>query len=192
MAEAITTSFSFEIGNESKNGHLSAEIDSRPMEEGGDNAIRLGKTSGFFPGETITFLVHKSKGVTITNKISNAGTISGGGGITVVQEDIITFTSKLSTGSLSKPASSISELKWYGRSLGDTTLDDDGMTLLLPKVDIIIPTGSSRTAISAIMAKYNVPGILGVKYNSNTSKYKITIPSKLETPFPVVIVIVGS
>jgi hypothetical protein len=64
MADTIKTSFSFSIGADN-NIHSSAEIDSRTLEEGGDNAKRLGKTSGFMPGDIVAFLVYLSTDIEI-------------------------------------------------------------------------------------------------------------------------------
>ena len=139
MTDTIKTSFSFTFGNETS-GQASAEIDTRTLEEGGDNAARLGKTSGFLPGEAISFLIYLSPDIKVDYIKTTIGTITGGSSESIKHEEDLKFPNLTSTANLAKTAVSNTTLtpKWIGNNLGSLTLDNDQITVKLPKPSIVI------------------------------------------------------
>jgi len=104
------------------NGHLSAELDSRP---GGLNGGRV----AFSPGETVYILVYKSDNVSVTDTICSAGSLSAQGSVVVTVSEELMFEDS-DTATLSKPArTGLSQALWYGRSLGGLTLQSDRVTV---------------------------------------------------------------
>lgn len=103
-------------------GHLSAEVDTRP------DGLNGGKSS-FSPGETVYLLVYKSDNVSITDAICSAGSLSAQGSVVVTVIEELMFEDS-DTATLSKPArANISQVVWYGRSLGGLTLQSDKVTV---------------------------------------------------------------
>lgn len=103
-------------------GHLSAEIDTRPE---GLNGGR----SAFNPGETAYILVYKSDNVSITDTICSAGSLTAQGSTVVTVTEELMFEDA-DTATLGKPArTSLSAPVWYGRSLGGLTLQSDRVTV---------------------------------------------------------------
>jgi hypothetical protein len=115
---AINTSFqiSFGVGQDASQGHLSAEIDDRVDGLNGGN-------TRFVPGDVAWFLVYKSANVSYQNPIPSAGSVSGGGAITVEIEEDISFADT-DTATLRIPANAITSITWLGNSLGGLTLTD--------------------------------------------------------------------
>jgi len=103
-------------------GHLSAEVDTRP------EGLNGGRTS-FSPGETVYILVYMSDNVSITETICSAGSLSAQGSLMVSASEELMFEDS-DEASLGKPArSNLSQSVWYGRSLGNLTLQSDKMTV---------------------------------------------------------------
>lgn len=192
MADTIKTSFSFTIGGET-NGQASAEIDTRSLEDGGDNAARLGKTSGFLPGETIAFLVYLSPDIVVDYTKSTTGTISGGNSQSIQQEEDLKFPNLTSTANLGKHAVSNTVLNptWIGNNLGSLTLDKDQITVKLPKPNTVINATDTLSEKKRKRELLDKPGIAKVKYNTSPLLYKITVPSESEMqtygkpPYPI-------
>lgn len=166
MANAtIRVQFGSATGGEPQ-GHLSAEIDSRP------NGLNGGKTS-FAPGESVYVLVYKTSNVSITETACSAGSFSSSGSATVTVEDEITFDGE-DTASLSKPASSRSvSTEWMGRSLGSLSVQSDKMT---------VKAGSKGVAVAK------------VSYSASALVYRLSSPSSINgtTDFSVVALIKGT
>lgn len=103
-------------------GHLSAEVDTRP---GGLNGGR----SAFNPGETAYLLVYKSDNVSITDTICSAGSLTAQGTTVVAVSEELMFEDADSA-TLGKPArASLSQAVWYGRNLGSLSLQSDKATV---------------------------------------------------------------
>ena len=196
MTETVKTSFSFTFGNET-DGQASAEIDSRTAEEGGDNAARLGKTSGFLPGEAISFLVYISPNIEVDYIKSTIGTIANGKTESIKNEEELKFPNLTSTANLAKHAVSNATLnpKWIGNDLGILTLSNDQITVKLPKPSVVINSADTDDEKKRKMEQLNRPGIARVKYTTEPLLYKITVPSEAsmevygKPPYPVEIYI---
>lgn len=160
----ITVSFGDSANADGSQGHLSAEIDSRP------DGLNGGVTS-FAPGGSAAFLVFKSGNVTYDAPISSAGTIAGAGsGLTVEKEDDLTFADS-DTASLSTPATGIVSVTWLGRSLGALSLQDSNT----------VKTGAKGVAVAR------------VKYTCRADAYRLTSPATLAglTDFSILVFILG-
>ncbi len=103
-------------------GHLSAEVDTRP------DGLNNGRSS-FNPGETAYILVFKSEGVSITDTLCSAGSLSPqGSAVVTVTEELMFEDADIAT--LGKPArSGLTQTAWYGRGLGALTLQADKVTV---------------------------------------------------------------
>ena len=147
-------------------GHLSAEIDTRP---GGLNG---GRTS-FNPGETAYILVYKSDNVSITDTICSAGSLTSQGTAVVSVTEEIMFEDA-DTANLGKPArTGISQTVWYGRSLGNLSLQSDKVT---------------------VKASAKGVGVAKVTYDALARVYALSSPSTLngETDFSILALIKGA
>lgn len=113
------------------NGHLSAEIDTRP------DGLNGGRIT-FSPGEIVHILVYKTPNVSITEALCSAGSLTVGinaagwpPGQTVtvhISEDLMFEDSNTAT--LGKPANpGTLQATWMGRHLGSLTLQPDGQTV---------------------------------------------------------------
>ncbi|MEO1752006.1 hypothetical protein [Thiofaba sp. EF100] len=146
-------------------GHLSAEIDTRP------DGLNGGKSS-FNPGETVYILVYKSDNVAITGTSCSAGSLSERGSTVVKVEDELMFEDD-DTAQLSKPArSGLSQAVWYGRSLGGLSLQPDKVT---------VKASSKGVAVAK------------VTYDAQALVYALASPSTLngETDFSILALIKG-
>lgn len=146
-------------------GHLSAEIDSRP------DGLNGGRVS-FNPGETVYILVYKSDNVSITDTISSAGSLSAHGSAVVTITDELMFEDD-DTAQLSRPAmSSLSQSVWYGRNLGNITLQSDKIT---------VKASSKGVAVAK------------VTYETQALVYALSSPTTLngETDFSILALIKG-
>ena len=150
-------------GSAAENGHLSAEVDSRP------EGLNAGKTT-FFPGDDVYFFVYASSNVTYETPIPSAGSITALESETVSRTDDISFPN-VDTATISVPATGITSYKWLGNQLGALTLQDE-MTV---KAD----------AIGVAVAK--------IEYTTVPDVYKLSSPSILngETEFTILIYIQG-
>lgn len=147
-------------------GHLSAEIDTRPS---GMNGGR----SAFNPGETVYILVYKSDNVSITDTICSAGSLSAQGSTIVTKSEELMFEDA-DTASLSVPArSGIASTVWYGRSLGNLTLQSDRVT--------------TRASAKGV-------GVAKVSYDALALIYALSSPATLngETDFSILAIIKGT
>lgn len=103
-------------------GHLSAEVDTRP------DGLNSGRSS-FNPGETAYILVFKSDGVSITDTLCSAGSLSPQGSAVVTVTEELMFEDA-DTATLGKPArSGLAQTAWYGRGLGTLSLQSDKVTI---------------------------------------------------------------
>lgn len=160
----ITVSFGDQDAGGGANGHLSAEIDSRP------DGLNNGVTS-FAPGDTAHFLVFKSANVTYDAPVASAGSISGGAsGISVEKEQDLQFADS-DTASLSVPATGIVSTTWMGTSLGSLSLQD--------------PTTVKASAKGVAVAR--------VKYTCAADAFGLTSPATLGglTDFSILVFILG-
>lgn len=146
-------------------GHLSAEVDSRP---GGMNGGR----SSFSPGETVYLLVYKTDNVNITDTLCSAGSLSSAGtaSITVSEEVMLEDND---TATLPKPASGAISVVWQGRSLGSLTLQPDKLT-------------AKAEARGVAVAR--------VTYTAQALVYALSSPASIngETDFSILALIKGS
>ena len=153
--------------------HLSAEIDDR------DDGLNGGDTD-FAPGDTAYFLIYKSSNITLEAPVSSAGSCAYQGTTNVQKVDFVSFANE-DEGSLDVPAASIISKNWIGRSLGDTSLQGDQMTLKL----------SAKPA--GIFA-----GVLKVTYMGEATIGALVSPASLSdgtteiTDFEIAVVIVGT
>jgi hypothetical protein len=103
-------------------GHLSAEVDTRA------DGLNGGRSS-FSPGETVYILVYKTDNVSITDTVCSAGSLSAQGSAVVAVTEELMFEDA-DTASLNKPArSSLTQTVWYGRSLGNLTVQADKVSV---------------------------------------------------------------
>ena len=147
-------------------GHLSAEVDTRP------DGLNGGRSS-FSPGETAYILVYKSDNVSITDTICSAGSLSAQGNAVVTVTEELMFEDA-DTATLGKPAhSSLSQSVWYGRSLGGLTLQSDKVT---------VKASSKGVAVAK------------VTYDALALVYTLSSPSTLngETDFSILALIKGT
>jgi hypothetical protein len=171
MAVTTNITVSFGTASEASQGHLSAEIDSRP--EGKNN----GQTS-FAPGQTAYFLIYKSSNVTYDTPQSS---LSGNSGITrystltVSKTEDLTFAATNSA-TLNVPASGGLTVEWMGKAYGNLTLGSDKQTVTINVSD---PT--------------TVCGVARVTYNASADCWGLTAPQTLNgsTEFSILVLIVG-
>ena len=166
MANAtIRVQFGTPDGAEAE-GHLSAEVDTRP------NGLNGGRNA-FNPGETAYILVFASDNVAITDTICSAGSLTSKGTALVSVTEELMFEDT-DTATLGKPArGAISSPVWYGRSLG-------GLSLLPDK--ITVKTASKGVAVAK------------VTYDALANIYALASPSTLngETDFSILALIKGT
>lgn len=169
MAETIKASISVQIGDGSSSKSASAEVDTRSAEDGGENATKLGKTSGFQAGETIYILLHLPDGVKYDtadsgcfvhhnyegNTFRSSEFKYEGRKTTYTVREELSFDGSSRTANLSKIAvkDSLSICGWrgenlaryYGSSNGQLTLTADRTAVQLPA----IPTGWYPTSTNS-------------------------------------------
>ncbi|WP_127476532.1 hypothetical protein [Sulfurivermis fontis] len=146
-------------------GHLSAEVDTRP------DGLNGGR-SAFNPGETAYILVYKTDNVTITDAICSAGSLSAQGSAVVTVTEELMFEDS-DTATLPKPArSGLSQTVWYGRSLGGLTLQSDKIT---------------------VKAQVKGVAVAKVTYDAQALVYALSSPATLngETDFSILALIKG-
>lgn len=146
-------------------GHLSAEVDSRP------DGMNGGRSS-FSPGETVYLLVYKTDNVNITDTICSAGSLSSNGTANVTVTEEVMFEDS-DTATLPKPASGAVSSVWQGRSLGSLTLQSDKLT---------VKAGAKGVAVAK------------VTYIAQAQVYALSSPSSIngETDFSILALIKGS
>ena len=135
------------------NGHLSAEIDSRP------DGLNYGKVA-FESGDTAYILVYKSDNVSITDAICSAGSLSAQGSVVIPVTETLMFEDS-DTATLSKPArSTITQPVWYGRSLGNLTLQPDKITVKASNKGVAVAkvTYDSLAMVYALSSPYSLNG----------------------------------
>ena len=175
------------------------------MEDGGINAAKLGKTSGFIPGEDeVAVLVYMPpdtvfEGNTNESYIHHTMEELDGASIYKSDEIQISFTEDLKfdgsnrTASLSKPAiaNSFTVCRWLTHDLeqyfgGTLSLNsDDGVTVSLPPIPgDWYPVEAIQNATPAgkvdLINKYNKRinhmGIVRVKYNVKAIVFNVNVP----------------
>lgn len=147
-------------------GHLSAEVDTRPQ---GLNGGR----SAFNPGETAYILVYQSDNVSITDTLCSAGSLTAQGSVVVTVTEELMFEDA-DTAQLSKPArSGLSQSVWYGRSLGSLVLQSD---------KVVVKAASKGVAVARIT------------YDALAQVYALASPATLngETDFSILALIKGA
>lgn len=147
-------------------GHLSAEIDTRP------DGLNGGRSS-FNPGETVYILIYRSSNVRITETICSAGSLSAHSRATVQVEQELLFEDN-ERASLNKPAkASLQSVAWFGRSLGELTLQSDKTTV--------------RAALRGV-------GVARVRYDADADVYALQSPGSLngESDFSILAIIKGA
>jgi hypothetical protein len=146
-------------------GHLSAEVDTRP------DGMNGGRSS-FSPGETVYLLVYKTDNVSITDTICSAGSLSSNGTTSVTVTEEVMFEDS-ENASLPKPASGAVSVVWQGRSLGSLTLQSDKLT---------VKAGAKGVAVAK------------VTYTAQARVYALSSPSSIngETDFSILALIKGS
>ncbi len=172
MAE-IKTSFSFSLGSDSTQ-NVSAEIDQRTAYEDGDNATRLGKTSGFDSGEDIGFLVYLPPDYLvehITTSLDSIGaSVSSHGEVTqIFKTEKITFNNRVDTkktlNHYVRPTT-ILDGQWIGNDLGAVTLLSDQISIKIPQLPPDATLEQQRTT-----------GIYNVTYQARAFLFRLHTPS---------------
>ncbi|MCP4697959.1 MAG: hypothetical protein GY862_14070 [Gammaproteobacteria bacterium] len=175
--------------------HLSAEVDSRAD---GPNA---GKTS-FKPGDTVYLLVYASESIQFDSSLGvrssleeSGGTVSIGDRVTLdIEDEILSFDGISRTASLAKPIVPNGKLttKWFGNSLGDLTVDDDGVTVSLPDP----PPSSGSQQDDRVIKQNQRPGVCAVSYKTKAYEAQASTVTKErmgkdKVPYNLLIVIHG-
>ena len=145
-------------------GFLSAEIDSR------ENGLNNGDTS-FEPGDPVHFLVFINNLTTIDQILPSAGSIYPAGSFNIDVEEYVTFA-RTKNASASKPIIGPLSVTWFGNSLGNVSVGNDGVTLIAANEGVAV-------------ARLN--------YSAKAHAYRLSSPLSLggETKFSVAIVIIG-
>ena len=114
-------SISFNVSfSTTETGILIIEVDGR------EDGFNKGKTSGFFPGQSVGLLLYKGPKIITKAVNSSSGRVSFGGSVLVEQEETLTFSSPDNlTNSLKYPLNSILERRWLGNELGAVEVKDD-------------------------------------------------------------------
>ncbi|HRH79054.1 MAG TPA: hypothetical protein PK129_17035 [Cellvibrionaceae bacterium] len=166
MANAtLRVQFGLPEGTEA-DGHLSAEVDTRP------DGLNSGR-SAFNPGETAYILVFKTQNVTITDVVCSAGSLTPQGTALVRVTDELVFEDADSA-TLTKPVQgALSAPVWYGRNLGNLTLQSDTLTV--------------KAATKGV-------GVAKVQYDTLALVYALASPAVLngETDFSILALIKGT
>lgn len=205
----IRQAVTFTIGNQGDH-YVAAELDTRPIEDGGFNASRLGKTTGFQPGEEISFLIYYDSDAlevdfAVDSLIDAGSTINLKKSVehSITVEDTLSFVNTR-TASLSRFAKSgFSVGDWIGNDLtahfgGDLELDADLVTVKLPPLpkSMQITPELPEYSKSEYLKKQLKPGICQVKYTTKAIEGTIKLPDadRMENygkpPFQVAILIV--
>ncbi|HIE00450.1 MAG TPA: hypothetical protein EYP59_09200 [Thiotrichaceae bacterium] len=189
MSSNIQTSFTFQLGKESSFS-VNAEVDGRSLEENGDNATRLGKTTDFAPGEQIGFLLYLPKDVEVLHIVSSLDDMQGK--VSKIKTESISITEILRFTNtrqltLSKPTTSVNSkiyTTWIGNNLGELILQEDQITVKLPPKKVTNTIQKPKIGLCEV--SYNTQAIL-YRFNTPTKKSmeKIGPP-----PYPVEIYIV--
>ncbi|MBF0340364.1 MAG: hypothetical protein HQL95_05300 [Magnetococcales bacterium] len=111
-------------------GFLSAEIDARP------DGLNHGRTQ-FYGGDTAHLLVHAGPDVVLTDQVASAGVMLPGGWQTISVTQDLVFNG-VTTASLDKPAIGINSVIWFGRDMGDLTLESDNRTVSVSTAGVAI------------------------------------------------------
>jgi hypothetical protein len=195
----IKTSFTVQLGKE-KDSSLSAEIDTRDLMDGGDNAARLGKTSGFEPGEDVAFLVYASDSVTLDelrNTMEDLGaTIVGGATVTIKVEETLKFPMLNASATLSKPTTQENfSAYWIGNDLGYASVASDGITVKLGEPPVkILPSDDDDTKKNKLKTLHKC-GILKCEYTTSARLYHLYTPHEIPNrlpPYDLEVIIYGT
>lgn len=207
MASEIKASISVSLGKDATSGSssVSAEIDTRSIEEGGLNASRLGKTDGFEPGDEIAVLLYLSEGVvydpntypnecyvkfSLENESSASFRYANQTAIIDVSEQL-KFDGSSRTANLKRPCQSVLTFEqWIGNNLasyyeGIPSLDTNKVTLNLAPiptswVPAYVATDSAETRLSKMNAfakRTRAVGIVDVNYKTLAHIFKLNTPS---------------
>lgn len=115
----VSVSFNVSFST-TKTGILVIEVDGR------DDGFNKGKTSGFFPGQSVGLLLYMGPKVTLDATYTSLGSVAFGEGVLVEQEETITFFAPDNlTSSLKHPLATVLEQKWLGNQLGAVGFEDD-------------------------------------------------------------------
>lgn len=136
MAEEITATLVVRFGDEAvtsitANGLIVMQIDDRPA------GLNNGKTSQFFAGEFIGFLVHRTSNVQTPTIFSSVGKPRRQGSDKREIVQIITFANS-DTASLQFPASGGIAINWLGSSGGPVTLENQKTLKLNAKKTVVL------------------------------------------------------
>jgi hypothetical protein len=159
----VTTSLvvSFTDPNQSKNYHLSAEIDGRPT------GLNKGITS-FVIGDSPVYLVYKSSAVTISQRTTAGGISGAGGGIVIPIVETVTFV-KSNTANLSKPPSGSVSWRHIGGETATLTVSETNVKASKPILAVYqatynaVATAYRLSGVSAIVGVPNVTVIVFIE-----------------------------
>lgn len=167
MAESATIVVQFGEGVTLLEGHLSAELDTRP------SGLNAGRTTTFNPGSNVYLLTYRTANVRIAETLSSAGTCSLHSTLTLSKTEDLFFKSG-KTASLGKPLKTGETLtvEWFGPNLGTLTVKEDRMT---------IEAANSGVSIAR------------VTYSTQAEAYALTSPTSINgrTVYPILVVIKG-
>jgi hypothetical protein len=165
---AVTASLVIQFGQDAQDGALLiAEVDSRPVAEGGLNR----GLSQFAPGDTAHFLVYQYLVDTVTYTASAGRLQIVKSGLTRQIEETVTFLNELD-GSVRLPIYSLDSVEWLGNNLG-----------------AILATGGTALRASTLGV-----GVAIVKYTTRYSHGQITAPAQINgrDAFDIVVLIEGA
>lgn len=142
-------SISFNVSfTTTKTGILVIEVDGR------ETGFNKGKTSGFFPGQSVGLLLYIGPKVILNNTFTSLGSVAFGKTVLVEQEETITFSAPDNlTSSLKYPLNSILEAKWLGNELGAVGVEEDNSLRVNTK---------SSFGIGVYYVKYLAEGLNGI------------------------------
>lgn len=145
-------------------GILQLEIDDRP------DGINGGRTSGFYLGQPVGYLMYRSSGLTIKRHVGSSGSIGPqGSGTRVITDEPLTFSNSDSA-TLRYPVSTGFSLSWIGNRY-----DADGNIAAI-----------SHTLQDQNIVKLSVPGygLALVTYTAAFDAFRLaSVPTSVERAF---------
>jgi hypothetical protein len=189
MADTIKTSITFTIGKEADaaTSGVSVEIDGRSAQDGGDNDIRLGKTSGFEPAESIGFLLYYDTSALAVDYIKSTldaqnAAINRIRAEQITVEETVKFEQRGGSATLGKKAiANTLTLTVIGQEPdGAPTLDSDGVTLKLPDAPTSLQIEASDSDVVKAQKTKDLrkPSTYKAEYKTEAQLYRITVPNR--------------
>ena len=164
MAELSTTIVVQFSDDDTEGGYIAAEVDSRA------DGLNDGNTS-FVPGDIIFFLVFLNSKTDVEQVITSGGSVNLSSSFNIQYEEFVTFDNKRGA-SIAHPALAINSFEWYGNNLGNITIANDEVSLIIGEKGV---------------------GVAKVTYTSKVYAYDLASPLVMngETKFQIVVVVIG-